>query len=400
MSKTIIALALAGLVAPALAATEQSTTQPWVLNEKEYFEAPGVNLLVFSNWYNGLFSDSKISGIELIHHGVRTATNGDVRLNATPEQWDPIPEFVERKVDQDNGSIEAFMRYPAYDFAFSIRVSRAGQGVRIAVNLPRPLPAELEGKAGLNLEFLPAAYFEKSFSMDGRSGLFPLYPSGPKESTTQAALPLTSGQHLVLAPEDAQRRVSIRSSSARIALYDGRAKAQNGWFVVRSLLPAGRQGVVLEWQLDASSTAGWQRDPVIAHSQVGYHPAQPKVAVIERDPGAGEWPPVRLLRVEADGRRTVAHEAPPVPWGRYLRYDYAQFDFSAVRAAGTYLLESGDQRTAPFRIASDIYDTAWQPTLDVFLPVQMDHVLVTENIEGPDDQGPTRSKGTMATFSR
>ena len=36
------------------------------LNELEYFETTGVNYLVFSNWYDGLFSDSKISGIELV----------------------------------------------------------------------------------------------------------------------------------------------------------------------------------------------------------------------------------------------------------------------------------------------------------------------------------------------
>ena len=55
-----------------------------------YFEKQGLNVLVFNNWYNDNFSDSKISGIEIIHHGIRTATNGDVRLNPTPEQWDPI----------------------------------------------------------------------------------------------------------------------------------------------------------------------------------------------------------------------------------------------------------------------------------------------------------------------
>ena len=54
------------------------------LNELEYYETTGVNFLAFSNWYDGLFSDSKISGIELVHHGVRTATNGDVRLAQRP----------------------------------------------------------------------------------------------------------------------------------------------------------------------------------------------------------------------------------------------------------------------------------------------------------------------------
>ena len=51
------------------------------LNDLGYFETRGLNVLVFNNWYDGYFSDAKISGIELIHHDVRTVTNGDVRLS-------------------------------------------------------------------------------------------------------------------------------------------------------------------------------------------------------------------------------------------------------------------------------------------------------------------------------
>jgi len=40
------------------------------------FETAGFNVLVFSNQYNGFFYDEKTAGIELIHHGVRTATGG------------------------------------------------------------------------------------------------------------------------------------------------------------------------------------------------------------------------------------------------------------------------------------------------------------------------------------
>jgi len=54
------------------------------INKLDYFEKRGLNVLVFSNWYNSLFGDSKISGIEIIHHEVRTATNGDVRFSPTP----------------------------------------------------------------------------------------------------------------------------------------------------------------------------------------------------------------------------------------------------------------------------------------------------------------------------
>ncbi len=81
-----------------------------VLGKSGYFEAPGVNLLVFSNWYDGLFADSKISGVELIQQGVRTATNGDVRLSATPGQWDAIGRLASRNVDTRTGVIEGGAR--------------------------------------------------------------------------------------------------------------------------------------------------------------------------------------------------------------------------------------------------------------------------------------------------
>lgn len=348
------------------------------LNDLEYFESNGVNILVFSNWYDGLFSDSKISGIELIHHGMRTATNGDVRLDATPEQWDRIPEFIERKVDRRRGTVEAFLRYPDYDFEYSIRAERRGTALRLSVHLPEPLPAELAGKAGLNLEFLPAAYFGKAWMMDREAGLFPLYPTGLKEQEDIAPPALAEGRRLTLAPDDPLRRVVIESERGTLALYDGRAKAQNGWFVVRGLLPAGQSGAVLEWTLGPNAEPGWHRPPVIGHSQVGYHPAQQKTAVIELDARDTTPARARLLRVAADGSRAVAAEAVPEEWGRYKRYNYRRFDFSSVRDEGVYLLEYGDVTSGPFRIASNVYDDIWQPTLDVFFPVQMDHVLVNE----------------------
>ncbi len=349
------------------------------LNELEYFESTGVNFLVFSNWYDGLFSDSKISGIELVHHGVRTATNGDVRLDATPEQWDRIPEFVEKKVDRRDGTVEAFLRYPDLDFDYSIRAEARGDALRISVRLAKPVPAELVGKAGFNLEFLPSAYFGRSWIMDEASGLLPLHPTGVKEQNDKVVpTALARGGRLVLAAEDPARRVTISAGDGELALFDGRSKAQNGWFVVRGLLPGGRSGAVLEWTLRANSQEGWLREPVIGHSQVGYHPEQEKIAVIELDPADRRQATARLVRAHPDGSRQVILEAEPARWGRYKRYEYRRFDFSAVREAGVYLLEYGDARSGPFRIAADVYENIWQPTLDVFFPVQMDHMLVNE----------------------
>ena len=67
-----------------LAVATISQAQDLHLNDLEYFERQGVNVLVFSNSFNGGFNDEKNSGIEIIHHGVRTVQGGAVRLNNTP----------------------------------------------------------------------------------------------------------------------------------------------------------------------------------------------------------------------------------------------------------------------------------------------------------------------------
>jgi len=69
----------------------------------------------------------------------------------------------------------------------------------------------------------------------------------------------------------------------------------------------------------------------------------------------------------------------PQAWGDFLRYSYAQFDFSQVTERGLYQIEYGGTTTHPFRIDGDVYARhAWQPTLEYFLPVQMCHMLVQQ----------------------
>jgi hypothetical protein len=57
--------------------------------------------------------------------------------------------------------------------------------------------------------------------------------------------------------------------------------AQNGWFVLRSLLPRGRTGKLITWTVEPNAIPNWIREPNIGFSQIGYIPEQPKVAVIE-----------------------------------------------------------------------------------------------------------------------
>jgi len=372
---TIIGLILSGCDR----AGEQQV--PLRVNELEYFESPGVNVMVFNNWYNGNFSDSKMAGVEIIHHDERTVTNGDVRLNPTPAQWDPIPAFIEKKVSRDSNRIDAYLEYPAYQFKYMISAKASKDEMVLSVHIDEPLPDALEGKAGFNLEFLPAAYFEKTYLVDGKAGQFPLYPGGPMKLTDSGlAEPesLARGRSIILAPEDPYRRITIKSTGNELALYDGRNQAQNGWYVVRSLIPAGKTGKVIEWHLAVSSVPGWIRPAVIAYSQAGYHPAQEKVAILELDKNDTRRPTARLLNISPDGKYVEKFSAKPANWGKYLRYNYLTFDFSPVTDSGLYVIEYGKTRTLPFRIATDVYDLAWQPTLDVFFPVQMDHMFVRE----------------------
>jgi endoglucanase len=370
------------------------------LNDREYFEGTGLNVLVFSGQYNGFFFDEKTAGIEMVHHGVRTATGGAVRLNPAPEQWDLIPEMTARTVDRKDNAIDVTLRYKDYDFDSRVTVTAEGSGVRIRVSLDKPLPERLAGHAGFNLEFLPSAYFEKTFFMDGKGGVFPIHPVSTtvvkpaREVIPQfngystyddrgrgefiEPRPIATGKTLVLAPEDPERYVRIRSTAGDLELYDGRIMAQNGWFVVRTEIPAQKTGTVVEWFVEPNMSASWKRKPVIGFSQAGYHPAQKKVAVIELDKNDPALSTASVVVVTPDGKTAVKFSSEVRAWGNYLRYNYATFDFTDVKDSGLYFIRYGDQQTQTFRIGEDVFDDIWYPTLDVWFPVQMDHMLVRE----------------------
>jgi hypothetical protein len=352
------------------------------LNDRDYLETQGLNVLVYQNQYHPVFRDQKLGGIEVILHGERIATDGEVRLLPAPEQWDAIPQFKQRTHGAAANQLIVASGYPEQSLSYRIEITPEEQGFRIAVHLDQPLPAALVGKAGFNLDFLPTAYFGKSYQFDATTGIFPRHPNGPMErdaAGTAEPLPLASGQHIVLAPEDPLTRVAITSDGAPILLFDARTKAQNGWFVVRSLLPVNRTENALVWHVRPNVVAGWTRPPVVSYNQLGYTPNRSKVAIVELDPLFNAPATARLLRLNPEGKYEEAFHGPVKPWGKWLRYQYASFDFSTVHEPGVYAIEYAGQTTTPFRIAKDVYQKGvWQPTLDTYLAVQMDHVKVRE----------------------
>src|SRR5260370_16113253 len=133
------------------------------LNDQDYFEARGLSVLLFHNAYHGVFGDEKMSGVEIILHGDRIATNGDVRLSPTPEQWDPIPQFKDRKRSSSSHQLIASLSYPDRGLTYHIELAPEADGFRVTVHLDQPLPPSLARKSSSNLQFLPTSSFAKSF---------------------------------------------------------------------------------------------------------------------------------------------------------------------------------------------------------------------------------------------
>ena len=371
-----------------------------LLNDKGYFERQGVNVLVFSNAFTGGFNDEKNSGIEIIHHGVRTVQGGAVRLCKTPEQWDLVPQSPFRRVNPENNSIEVTMRYADYRFDSRVVVTGKDSAVEIAVYLDEPIPEALVGQAGFNLEFLPSQYWNKTYVMDGRFNRFPRYAASdtaavPNEKKPRQyrgfrtyddrgtgefvdPLPIEKGHSIVIAPDAPERMIKITSEDAMLELYDGRILAQNGWYVLHSPLPAGKTGKVITWTVEPNAVPGWIREPNIGFSQVGYVPDQPKVAVVELDKNDKVIANAAIFRIGEDGREKLAYQGKTSVWGEYYKYKYVKFDFSEVKKPGIYYIRYGDHKTGNFIIDDSVYNWITNATSDVWIPIHMNHMTVNE----------------------
>ena len=380
--------------------SQRAGAQELKLNDLGYFEARGTNVLVYNNIYNGGFYDEKFAGLEIIQRGERLATGGGIRLMNTPEQWDIFGTMTAREVNRDGNSVEVELTYTDYDFVSRIKVTPKDKGCLIQVFVDKPVPAELVGKAGMNLEFFPASYFGHNYLVDANARILPKYPMHDtevhpvSEKITQyfgestfddrgrgdflVPLAMSTGHRIVMAPEDEALRVGV-TSDREISIYDGRHLAQNGMFVLRSLLPGGQTGKVLEWFLEPSISKDWIRQPNIGFSQVGYTPAQKKVAVVELDKNDTPASTARLLKVNPDGSKSVAKTMAAKVWGEYhYRYNYVQLDFSDVREPGLYSIEYQGVESNAFPIDKEVYSDKWHPSMDISLVVNMDHMEVNE----------------------
>ena len=397
------------------------TAQELKLNPDGYFSCEGVDVMAFSDFY----PEGHQGGICVIMNGQRVATNGDIRLEATPGQWQPVPKQLKRT--QDGNAIVTTLcypdssrhltgfnptLYPDYQFNYQVKAESQGGSIIVTVDLDKPVPDFLLGKVGFNLEFFPGSLFGKPWMMDHQTGFYPQQPNGPllqTESNSQhpgnyftgkgqktdmaqlngkgyspmvaddiIAEPYAVGRKFTSRPDDPCTRLTIESLTGDLKLYDGRMNHNNGWFVLRSEIAKGATTGAVKWVITPGILKGWHYPAVVQISQIGYHPNQPKKAVIETDVKEQSKLQADIVRIDADSE-TIATTVQPVEWGKFLRYNYLTVDFSSVTEPGLYQVRYGDARSSVFRIASDVYDRGvWQPVLEYFLPVQMCHMRVAE----------------------
>ncbi|HYG18404.1 MAG TPA: glycoside hydrolase family 9 protein [Ohtaekwangia sp.] len=365
-----------------------------VINDQEYLEMTGLNVMLAHDFY----PESHQGGVGIIQNGLRVATNGDLRLEPAPGQWQPVPKVGTRMVDREKQEISVRMSYPDPEkdrkgfnpiiypdlsFSYTLKVRPEGKSFRIIVDLDEPLPGEWIGKVGFNFELFPGILFGKSYYMDTVFGIFSQQANGPMFTDSDGELqivPMAEGKRLVVAPESDRQRMMIENvSGGTLQLIDGRGKHNNGWFVVRSLVAEGATTNAVEWVITPYTQSNWMHEPVVQVSQVGYHPQQPKIANIEIDATDTRRLPASLLRVTEIGGIEKVMEVTPRDWGKFLRYQYLQVDFTAVTKPGMYKVRYGDYETQPFQISENIYKRhVWQPTIEYFLPAQMCHMRINE----------------------
>ncbi len=353
---------LIALGAPMVLAADSSRIS---LNDKEYFEAPGFSFLVFHNNYQIGYQ----GGLQMIENGERVLDSGDLLLVPKPGEK-PVPQRVLRRVvDRAAGTATVFGDLGALG-GYRIICQADGDRMMVTLELDRPVDWARFAQAGFRVALYPGTYLDKSYQSDSASGVFPREYGG--------RVLVGSTNRLRIAQEDPLHTILISRRGGAFSLLDQRQNSPQPWFLVFAPLAPGSADRRVTVEITPAIHPEWRRPAVIAISQTGYHPAQAKRAVIELDPRENAGETVRLYKLEVEGDRTLVKSGAARPWGRFLRYQYEIFDFTEVRQPGLYVLESRGVTAGPFAISPAVYEDAWKPTLEYFLPVQMCHVAVQE----------------------
>ena len=176
------------MLAMLLAVASTIAAQDFKLNDSGYFTAGSVDVMAFSDFY----PEGHQGGVSILMKDRRVASNGDLRMEATPGQWQPVPKQLKREIEgntivttlcypDSSRHLTGFnpMVYPDYQVIYKVRVEPEDDGILVTIDLDRPVPEFLLGKVGFNLEFYPGDLFGKPWLMDNQTGIYPRQPNAP-----------------------------------------------------------------------------------------------------------------------------------------------------------------------------------------------------------------------------
>ena len=353
------------------------------LNEKEYLESRQISVLAFHN----IYPVGMQGGIEIIQHNLRTATNGQLYFSIKDDvekipgvnvSQEPIPKIENPERNIKGDQIRLPFVYETINLEYDIVVRPTDQhAFEVLVNLKTPVDTRIVENLQFRIELFPELFAGKSFISDGDFGIFPHLFSGSIKDGS--AVPYASGNEFIIAPEDERIKMKITSRNGTIKLTDSRAGTQRYWFTLVCEADLSKTEGAVSLLFEPNIIEAWEKPPMIAYSQLGYHPDQEKIILIELDKECTDPGKLKAHKLGPGGNYIPVLNVQAEFWGEFLKYKYAEADISSLSEPGIYKLSYGDTETGPFTISPEIYgEGPWELTLDLFYPVQMCHMKVND----------------------
>lgn len=296
------------------------------LNDKCVFESRGVDVHIYDN----------PGGLRIYQKDRIVASSGGLYLGQEP--------FVVENNNVDIASDKIEVKLVGGAQSVFLKAKPSGLGLALSVFLPEPIPVEMSGSVVLEVNLLPGLYLGKMCLLDGKPSVV--------SANSQVA------NHIVIAPESDDLRISFRSENLIWM------NADISGVKIRSAVPAGAVGEVLQWYVEPSYDSRWARDAELGYSHIGYVNAQKKLAVIMIDAKSNPDAGLLIYKINEDGYRQQVLQPSVKIWGRNdERSSYAVCDFSMLKESGIYCIEYDGVMSEAFVVSEDVFDGKYESVL-------------------------------------
>lgn len=345
----------------------QITLQP-----DSYFKAHGFRFLIWQNDYLG----GRLGGLEMILQGKRVLDAGNVVCFTTDGKKygyydDTGDQRGERTVDLKTGRVSYPVELLPLGLKYTVNVLSDGNSIWVQIDLAQPVDLEKIQEIAFRIEIYPEEYEYKTFTGGEISDWF-------YEQHLGRRVLIPKAEKIVIAPEDPQRKITFEGKNATLSLRDERRDLNISGYMLFASLARGSAQQSFSLKITPSIDPNWTKEPVIQVSQVGYHPSQQKIAILEVEPRTTEIHEMELLVLNEKPAPERVALLKPEKWGNLYQNTYYTYDFSDVKKTGHYFLKYDQQQVGPFKISPAVFEAVWQPTLDVYFPTQMCHVKVKD----------------------